>query len=432
MRDLFFVIFVGALLPGIFLHPYTGVLMYVWFSLMNPHRLTWSFAQSIPTAFIIAVLTMAAFFLDKKRSVPKSPIFILIGCFIVTLTISAIFSLAPDISWDLWSRDVKTLFFCLIVFMMTTTKLRVQALIWIAIVSLGYYGIKGGAFSINTLGQYQVMGPENTQITDNNQLALALIMTLPLMNYLRLTTREKWTRYILLFSICLTFLAVLTTYSRGGMIGLAAVTIFLWFKSKHKVRSFIFLGLLAIAALSFMPDKFFSRADTIQTAEQDASFRGRLDAWNYAWNVALERPLTGGGPSSTINPYVFHRYNPDSKVTAGGRAAHSIYFQVLGDQGFLGLGIFISIIIVSWFNGSWLIKQTRALPNYLWAYELSKMLQVGLIAYMVAGAALSMAYYDLFYIYAIALARLRLMVQEAISSKKVFDAAHSPASSSVS
>lgn len=432
MRDLFFVIFVGALLPGIFLHPFTGVLMYVWFSLMNPHQLTWGFARSIPTAFVIALITLVAFFLDKKRSIPKSPIFTLIGCFMVTLTISAIFSLTPEVSWDLWNRDVKTLFFCLIVFIMTTTKLRIQSLIWIAIVSLGYYGIKGGAFSINTLGQYQVMGPENTQIGDNNHLALALIMTLPLMNYLRLTTQDKWARYILLFSICLTFLAVLTTYSRGGMIGLAAVTIFLWFKSQHKIRSFIFLGILAVAALSFMPDKFFSRADTIQTAGLDSSFQGRLDAWNYAWNVALERPLTGGGLSSTLVPYIFHRYNVDSKVTAGGRAAHSIYFQVLGDQGFIGLAIYVSILVLSWLNGAWLIKQTRDLPNYLWVHELSKMLQVGLIAYMVAGAALSMAYYDLFYIYAIVLARLRLMVQEAVSPKKVFASGRSPSSSSVS
>lgn len=432
MRDLFFVIFVGALLPGIFLHPFTGVLMYVWFSLMNPHQLTWGFAQSIPTAFIVAILTMLAFFLDKKRAIPKSPVFILICCFMVTLTISAIFSLTQEVSWDLWNRDIKTLFFCLIVFMMATTKLRIQSLIWIAIVSIGYYGIKGGAFSINTLGQYQVMGPESTQIGDNNHLALALLMTLPLMNYLRLTTQDKRARYILLLAIGLTFLAVLTTYSRGGMIGLAAVILFLWLKSKHKVGSFLILALLAIAGLSFMPDKFFDRADTIQTAEKDQSFQGRLDAWAYAWNVALERPLTGGGLSSTLVPYIFHRYNVDSKVTAGGRAAHSIYFQVLGDQGFIGLAIYVSIIVLSWLNGAWLIKQTKDLPHYLWVYELSKMLQVGLIAYIVSGAALSMAYYDLFYIYAIVLARLRLMVQEAVSPKKVLASARSPSSSSVS
>ncbi|MBP9693405.1 MAG: putative O-glycosylation ligase, exosortase A system-associated [Alphaproteobacteria bacterium] len=406
-------------MPGIFLHPFTGVLMYVWFSLMNPHQLTWGFAQSIPTAFIIALMTMVAFFLDKKRSLPKSPIFVLICCFMVTLTISAIFSLTPEISWDLWNRYMKTLFFCLLAFIMMTTKLRVQALVWVAIVSLGYFGIKGGAFSINTLGQYRFQGPDGTQIGDNNHMALALLMTLPLMNYLRLTTKNKLAQYVLLLSMCLTFLAVLTTYSRGGMIGLAAVTIFLWFKSKHKMRSLLFLSVLAIAALSFMPDKFFNRADTIQTAEKDDSFRGRLDAWHYAWNVALSRPMTGGGISSTIVPYIFQKYNQESKVTQGGRAAHSIYFQVLGDQGFIGLFIFLSMITISWFNGSWLIKNTRGLAGHLWVQELSKMLQVGVIAYIVAGAALSMAYYDLFYIYAIILARLRLMVQEVIVNNRI-------------
>lgn len=427
MRDLFFVIFVGALLPGIFLHPYTGVLMYVWFSLMRPHQLTWGFAQSIPTAFIIGVLTMISFFLDKKRSMQQSPIFILMICFMITLTLSAYFSLAPDYSWLKWNLTIKIVLFTSVIYLMLSTKLRIQALIWVCVVSIGYYSLQSGAYSINSLGEYKAI-PD----FDNNGLALMFIMALPLMVYLRRTTSNKLAQNILLASIGLTFFATITTYSRGGVIGLVAITIFLWLKSQRKMKSFLFFLILAALALSVMPEKFFLRMETVQEATKDSSFQGRLDAWTYAWNVALARPLIGGGISATEVPYVFQRYNPNSMVTDGGRAAHSIYFQVLGDQGFIGLFIFILMIVISWFNGSWLIKHTKSLPCYTWAHELSKMLQVGLIAYIVSGAGLSSAYYDLFYIYAIILARLRLMVQEAISPKKVFVSGHSPSSSSVS
>jgi hypothetical protein len=62
-------------------------------------------------------------------------------------------------------------------------KERIQLLVWVTAVSIGFYGIRGGIFTILTGGNYRVYGPEETFIADNNQLGLALTMILPLLYY---------------------------------------------------------------------------------------------------------------------------------------------------------------------------------------------------------------------------------------------------------
>ncbi len=93
---------------------------------------------------------------------------------------------------------------------------RLQLMVWVIAVSLGFYGARGGIFTILTGGNYRVWGPPDTFIADNNQLALAMIMTLPLMWYLYLTTVQRWLRLGVLGVAGLTMISVLGTHSRGG------------------------------------------------------------------------------------------------------------------------------------------------------------------------------------------------------------------------
>ena len=77
-----------------------------------------------------------------------------------------------------------------------------------------------------------------------------------------------------------------------------------------------------------------------------------------------------------------------------GKAAHSIYFEVLGDHGFVGLALYLAILAAAWLNTFQVLNVTRTRPDLAWAHELARMLQISLVAFLVGGAALSMAYYD--------------------------------------
>jgi O-antigen ligase len=120
----------------------------------------------------------------------------------------------------------------------------------------------------------------------------------------------------------------------------------------------------------------------------------------------MDRPLVGGGVASTQNRAVFQRYVPGQPP----RAAHSIYFQVLGDQGPIGLGIFLAIGIAGWVNSGRIIRLGRRKPEFGWAVHLGRMMQVSFISYIVAGATLSMAYYTVFYVSVVMVSTVRAML----------------------
>jgi probable O-glycosylation ligase (exosortase A-associated) len=262
------------------------------------------------------------------------------------------------------------------------------------VISLFYYGVKGGLFTLLTGGGFHVVGPGTSEIGDNNTLALALLMSLPLANYLRTHSTNKWTRYGLSAGMVLTFVSVLGSYSRGAFVGLGALALMWWLRSRNKFFSAVGAVIIAVPVFAYMPQSFYDRMNTIQTASKDESFRGRELAWHVAYNYARDHFPFGAGYSALEQDQVFARYYPNEP----GHAAHSIYFQVLGDHGFIGLAIYLSILFLAFRNTFRIARATRNVPELEWLRSLGHMIQLTLIAFCTAGAALSMAYYDLFII----------------------------------
>jgi probable O-glycosylation ligase (exosortase A-associated) len=153
----------------------------------------------------------------------------------------------------------------------------------------------------------------------------------------------------------------------------------------------------------FTPEKLYQRAETIQTYEEDRSAMQRLQAWSVAWNLASQRPLTGGGfwieylPDDVWLSYADRRFDAFGAVA---RSAHSIYFQVLGDHGFIGLGLFLALLAIT-IRSLQRLKafSAHAGPGHEWVGAYANGMQIGLLGYTVSGAFLSLGYFDLFYAY---------------------------------
>ena len=265
-------------------------------------------------------------------------------------------------------------------------------LAWVLAGSIGFYGVKGGLFTIATGGGYRVWGPYGSYIYGNNEIALALAMTIPLMQFLRLVTASKRIKQALLFAMLLCAAAALGSQSRGALIALAAMGAVLWWRSDKKAVALVVLGVAAVAFLSFMPETWWTRMDPIRTYEQDDSAMQRINAWWMAWNIATDN-LFGAG-FMVAKADVCARYSP---IPTDCRAAHSIYFMVLGEHGFIGLFLFLLLWIFVWRSAGWLRIEGRKQPETLWLSHLGGMSQVSLAAYAAGGAFLSLSYYDLPY-----------------------------------
>lgn len=188
----------------------------------------------------------------------------------------------------------------------------------------------------------------------------------------------------------LTAIAAIGTQSRGALLAASAMGLMLWWKSRNK----FFTGLLVIAAVvtiaMFMPEAWYERMSTIKTYDQDESALGRINAWRFAWNLAMDRPLVGGG-FETFQPWLFGIYAPEPDRV---HDVHSIYFEMLGEQGFVGLFLFVLLGVLTWRTATRIRKVVALSTDIKSLSDLAAMLQVSLIGYAVGGAFLGLAYFD--------------------------------------
>lgn len=302
-----------------------------------------------------------------------------------------------------------------ITLMLMKDRERLTGLIWVIAGSIGFYGVKGGIFTLLTGGKHLVWGPSGSFIEGNNELAFALTIVLPLMWYLRQRTINVWVKRALLVSIILTIFSILASYSRGALLSLIAIGIFLVLKSNKKAVAAILVLIMVPISLMVMPDKWVDRVNSIGEYDTDESAMGRIHVWKLAAKIAQDNVIFGGGFKVFSTRY-YHKLYSD-EITEGTNAyiatdAHSIYFLVLGEHGYIGLILFLILLATAFRTGSWIIRNTKDNNELLWAGDMAAMVQVGIIGYMVAGSFVGQAYFDLFYHLIAILALLRFHVEK--------------------
>lgn len=415
IRD--FIVFAVVLggLPFILRRPWIGVMYWVWIGLMNPHRESWGLAYSFPFAQLVAIVTLIAVVFSKEpRSFKGGGAAWALFLFMVWTWVTTAFALVPDEAWKMLDRVFKIQLFTFVALVVLYRRQHVQWLAATIVGSIGYFSVKGGAFTLATAGSYRVWGPAGSFIFDNNALALATVMVIPLFVYFYRLAERAWQKWLIAACIFLSTVSALGSHSRGALLAISAMSLFLWLKSRHKVLVGAVIVLMATALIAFMPSKWEERMGTIATYQEDSSAMGRLEAWTMFFNLAVDRPIIGGGFEANT-PELFQRYNPEASEH---RSAHSIYFQVLGEQGFVGLGIYCLIWFLTWRLGSWIISEAKGRSEMRWAESLANSVQVSLVGFLVGGAFLNLAYWDMPYYLLVLLAVTRHCMRAELASRE--------------
>lgn len=394
MRDIFTALIIFGSLPYTLKHTHIGILVWSWIAYMNPHRLGWGFARDYPFAYLVAIVTLLSLLFNREKKVfPKNALLFVWFSFMVWMIMTTLFAIYPDMSLEQLKKVAKIQLFSVLSLLLLNSIERINQLIWVIVISLGYFGIKGGVFTLTHGGSFTVWGPPGTFIEGNNELALAILMVIPLMNYLRIITKNKLVKHGLLVGMVLMATSALGSQSRGALLAGAVMSLLFWYKSKNKISTGIILLGVSAALVFFMPDSWHSRMDTIETYEEDSSAMGRINAWEAAFNLAKDR-FMGAGFDGINEINIFQLYAPNPLDY---HDAHSIYFEVLGDHGFVGLFLFLLMGFLVWQLASKSIKQSKNIVELNDVNFLAKMLQVSLLAYVTGGAFLGLAYFDLYY-----------------------------------
>lgn len=393
MRDLILFAIVISVCILALRHAWIGILGWTWVSIMNPHRLTYGFMFDFPVAAAIggAALLGLLFARDKKNPFIDTPV-IWMALLTVWMSITLVMAFNTTTSYEIWKKVMKVNFMIIMTLVIMNSRLRMLSFTWVFVLSTAFFGIKGGIFTIAHGGNYRVWGPSGSTIEGNNELAIALIVAIPLMRFLQTTVSENWQKHALTAAMLLSAAAALGSHSRGALLAIIAMAFMLWLRSPRKVVGAIAIPFVAIGLLAFMPAEWFNRMDTISTYQEDGSAMGRINAWWMAWNLASNNFFGGGYEIYT--PMIFGMYAPDPTDI---HAAHSIYFQILGEHGFIGLFLYLGMGISAWRIAGWLRQHGAEAPETRWCSELGAMSQVAIFGFAVGGAFLSLAYWDLPY-----------------------------------
>ncbi|NHK29084.1 putative O-glycosylation ligase, exosortase A system-associated [Parvularcula flava] len=390
MRDVLLLAFIVASLLATLRYPYIGLLLWGWFTLATPQQSVY-YASQIPLNVLIAGVTFASFFFNgeiKRARLETVSVFLLL--FMTWLGVSHIMSLDQSLSAEPTERFIKVLIFVFACMMVTTDRLRLHAMLWLLALVMGFYGAKGAVYTIVKLGGGLYMGQAETILEDNNHIGIALAATLPLFLYLQGQAKNILIRRGVQAVFVMSIIAILGTHSRGAFVSLVVFGGVMWLYSRHKLKIAIAVAILSIPTVMLLPQEWTDRMETIADAGEDQSFQGRVDAWVINWKLALEHPITGAGLRTPYEEHIARQV----EMFREPRAAHSIYFEVLGGAGFVGLFFYLGMIGTAWLKAFGAQMKYRHAERDRWRSSFGKHAQISLVTFCFGALSVSMEMWE--------------------------------------
>lgn len=407
MRDLMFIAAILAAVPLAINRPHLAVALWAYLSLLDPNFFLYGLGNSVPFVKGAAGLTILSVLLSREKIAPRLDVTTVLALlFLAVAGASQITSFAnSNLGWDILDKLWKIVALNVLIVSCVRTRLRIHVLILTICLGVGFNGAGEALKYLLSGAGHKIEGTPNWG--DNNQVALIVLMTMPLLQYVRDVSQERLVRLgalggIILFAVC-----VIASASRGGLLGLVVIGLAGMLASRQKVRYLVGALIVGWVVIQTAPESWWQRMDTIQAADQDSSFMGRVIVWKLSTLIALDHPLLGGGLHAVQVPNVWAAYVsqfdrlsfiPTDAPDINPHAAHSIYFEVLGDTGFLGLFIFLGMIAASFYSNWQITAAARGRPDLDWAVSLGRQVRVSLLVFVVSGALLSAAYHDLIFI----------------------------------
>ncbi|HEX8302031.1 putative O-glycosylation ligase, exosortase A system-associated [Sphingomonas sp.] len=416
MRDLVFVAFLAALFATGFRRPFLFVLAYAYIDIVSPQRLTYLLLNSIPISMIavgMAVLGWLA--IDDKRDVrvgPRQLLIVLLLGYCLYTTLNADF---PVEARDKWEWVWKALAFAAFLPLTLRTKLRLESLLLFMVLSAASIIIVGGiktVFSGGGYGELNLMVTNNSGLYEGSTISTVAIAIIPLILWFsRHGTIFAPDRRVRIFCYGLVFACLLIpvgTSTRTGLLCIALLALLMLRDFKRPLVYLSALGCLGLCAIPFLPSSFTERMGTIKTYQGDASASTRVAVWQWTMDYVKVHPMGGGFEAYRQNKI---RYEKVSVTEAGGqaevkrsleidsaRAYHSAYFEMLGEQGYPGLLLWLMINLGGVFRMEVLRRRYRkAETGQEWVAPLAAALQNAHIIYLLGATFVAIAFQPFVY-----------------------------------
>lgn len=412
MLDLALFGFVMALFAIGLRRPFLWVLAYCYIDILAPQKIGWSLTAALPISLIAFCAAFAGWLLtDSKKDVRFTLrqfllSVLLVYCFWTTQW--ADFPVEAQVKWDwVW----KALVFAIFLPFTLTTRLRIEGVALIMVLTAGAIIISAGiktALGGGGYGSLYFFVNDNTGMYESSTLATVAIAIIPLIVwFMRHGTIFPPDWRVRLFGYALIFACLLIPVGTEARTGLVCIAVLALLALRYVKRRFIFIAAgaaLGLMALPFLPQSYYERMATIGAHDQNQSASTRVAVWTWTMDYAAEHPLGGGfdayrGNSfSYMMPVLVERGNTTAieyrQVVDKARAYHSAVFEMLGEQGWPGLGLWLWLHAL----GLWQMERirrrwrTRTGEDEQWQAPLASALQVGQVIYLIGSLFQGIAY----------------------------------------
>jgi len=417
VRDLVFVAFLLAFFGMGFRKPFLFVLVYAYIDIVSPQRLTYLLLNSVPISLIAVGLSVLGWLaIDDKKDVRVAPrqlmiVLLLAYCFYTTK--NADFKVEALDKWDwVW----KALAFAAFLPLTLRTKLRIESLLLFMILSAASIIIVGGIKTLGSGGGYgelNLMVANNSGLYEGSTISTVAIAIVPLIIwFMRFGTIFPPDWKVKAFCVALIFACLLIpigTSTRTGLLCIGLVALLMLRDTKRKFVYLAALGCLGLVAVPFLPSAFTERMGTIKTYKADASASTRLAVWQWTIDYAKTHPMGGGFEAYRQNHIRYEKVAVEndgagqatvdrSLEVDKARAYHSAYFEMLGEQGYPGLALWLTINLLGIFRMEVLRQRyKKPEPGQEWVAPLASALQTAHIVYMLGATFIAIAFQPFVY-----------------------------------
>lgn len=384
--------------------PYIALYTVIFFDILKPQSLSYGFLANSSLSLVLTSILLFSMIINFKFLVfpRRFGITFLLIVFIVWITYTTSIAQFPGPAWFKFDYVVKTIIMTLAIPFILNSRLKVEILLCAIAAGVSYYIVIGGIRTALGQGGYGMplvstrLG--DSGIAETSTLSMVAVFTIPIIIYIRneslFRDQVPLLKKISIFLIICCFLTVVGTYARTGLVGLAVLGVLFFISTQYKLRMAVVTIILATSLFFVASDNYVSRMQTIENPTEEGSALGRILVWKWTIDYASQNPISGGGFDSYIaNAGQLHKYVLDtSDINVANnppKAFHNIFFEVLGEQGYVGLVIYILLIFRAWHLSWRLSRDATASPSFR---SMAKVIHHVIIIYCVCGMFIGVAY----------------------------------------
>ncbi|HEY0043992.1 MAG TPA: putative O-glycosylation ligase, exosortase A system-associated [Allosphingosinicella sp.] len=415
MRDLAFIGFLAALIGLGFKRPFLFVLAYAYIDIVAPQHLSYYLLNSIQISAIAFALAVGGWFIADDKSefsfAPRQVLMLLLVAWAGFTTLHADLGEEAFTKWEwVWKAMIWAVFLPLTL----RTRLRIEAYLLFMCLSAAAIIIVGGIKTLASGGGYgalNLMVSSNSGLYEGSTISTVAIAIVPVILWLaQFGTLYPRDWRVRTFAYALIFACLLIPVGTEARTGLVCIGVLVMLMLRDAKRRFLYAGLVGaacMAAIPLLPDSFSNRMETIGTYEADSSATSRLAVWAWTWDYAKQHPLGGGFEAYRQNSLQVKTVASSGAGGASvatvseqvlvdkGRAYHSSYFEMLGEQGFPGLFLFLLIHACGLWRMEVLRRRFKAAAEGsedAWVSPLATALQSAQIIYLVGSLFVGIAF----------------------------------------